>query len=447
MATIDWSDPCARAAALWAAYNRLISGAQESDVTYSANGVNRRVSYSNANLDRLLNEYRAAENECALQSGKPVRWRSIRHHRRITTDRAMIDPKITLPLRDRVDAEGEPVHEFIVAGHNDDFALEVDSLTLVGRVDPERGPAQAIAVEAPLELINGALKVTGVPENVQDLLDRIVEAIEGEPEDGRTYGRKSRDWQAVLPVINGVVTIPEDNALQLEGANARLTMQAAGQPQLSLGHASNGNFGLWTLGGARRFVQEPHGGFTIDLTGASPQAYSIAGSHFDGVTHFVNALSANPSWADIRIQILHLPAQWAGLRVNVAGGAWFDFRNDGRTVKSHPGGWEHESDARIKDIRRAYEAGLEAIKKLQPVRFAYKGHVKQFPNDRTEFVGLTAQNVEDAGLSEFVTKGPGAVEGEQVDDLRAFDPTSVIYTLINAVKELAARVEQLEARA
>ena len=75
MAALDWSDPCARAKALWDAYNRLISGSQESDVTYSANGVNRRVSYSNANLDRLLNEYRAAENECALLSGKPVRWR------------------------------------------------------------------------------------------------------------------------------------------------------------------------------------------------------------------------------------------------------------------------------------------------------------------------------------------------------------------------------------
>lgn len=349
----------------------------------------------------------------------------------------MIDPKITLPLRDRVDAEGEPVHEFIVAGHNDDFALEVDALTLIGRVDSERGPAQAIAVEAPLELVNGALKIAGdfgVPPEIE------------EPEDGRTYGRRNRDWQQVLPVIDDVVTIPGDNALQLEGVSARLTMQAAGQPQLSLGHASNGNFGLWTLGGARRLVQEPHGGFTIDLIGTSPQGYSIAGSHFDGVTHFVNALSANPAWADIRIQILHLPAQWAGLRVNVAGGAWFDFRNDGRTVKSHPGGWEHESDARIKDIRRVYETGLEAIKQLQPVRFAYKGHVKQFPNDRTEFVGLTAQNVEDAGLSEFVTKGPGEVEGEQVDDLRAFDPTGVIYTLINAVKELAARVAQLETR-
>jgi|HubBroStandDraft_3_1064219.scaffolds.fasta_scaffold01456_9 hypothetical protein len=75
MAAIDWSDPCARAAALWDAYNRLISGQQESDVTYSANGVNRRVAYSSANLDRLLNEYRAAQNECAALCGKSARWR------------------------------------------------------------------------------------------------------------------------------------------------------------------------------------------------------------------------------------------------------------------------------------------------------------------------------------------------------------------------------------
>src|SRR5580704_4186099 len=100
----------------------------------------------------------------------------------------MNDPEITLPLRDRVDAAGAPVHEFVVAGHNDDFALEVDGLTLVGRLDPERGPAQAIAVEAPLELVDGALKV-GVHEDVQDLLDRILAALAGEPEDGRTYGR------------------------------------------------------------------------------------------------------------------------------------------------------------------------------------------------------------------------------------------------------------------
>ena len=72
---IDWSDPCARAEALWDAYNRLISGQQESDVTYTANGVTRRVRYGTANLDRLLNEIRAAEGECAELRGEGVRRR------------------------------------------------------------------------------------------------------------------------------------------------------------------------------------------------------------------------------------------------------------------------------------------------------------------------------------------------------------------------------------
>ena len=72
---IDWNDPCARAEALWQAYNRLISGSQESDVSYSANGVTRRVRYGTANLDRLLNEIRAAEGECAELTGQGVRRR------------------------------------------------------------------------------------------------------------------------------------------------------------------------------------------------------------------------------------------------------------------------------------------------------------------------------------------------------------------------------------
>lgn len=68
---INWSDPCDRAAALWDAYNRLVSGTQESDVTYQANGVTRRVRYSQANLAYLLNAIREAENECAIQEGRP----------------------------------------------------------------------------------------------------------------------------------------------------------------------------------------------------------------------------------------------------------------------------------------------------------------------------------------------------------------------------------------
>lgn len=73
---VNWADPCARADALWDAYNRIISGQQETDVTYQANGVTRRVRYASGNLDRLLVAIREAENECAIQEGRaPARPR------------------------------------------------------------------------------------------------------------------------------------------------------------------------------------------------------------------------------------------------------------------------------------------------------------------------------------------------------------------------------------
>jgi hypothetical protein len=73
---VNWLDPCARATALWDAYCRLIAGQQESSVTYAGNGVTRTVNYSSASLDRLLNEVRAAQNECAAVRGlTPVRRR------------------------------------------------------------------------------------------------------------------------------------------------------------------------------------------------------------------------------------------------------------------------------------------------------------------------------------------------------------------------------------
>lgn len=67
---IDWSDPCQRAQALHDAYMRLVSGEQESEVTYQANGVLRRVRYAAVSMSALLNELRAAQGECAAQLGE-----------------------------------------------------------------------------------------------------------------------------------------------------------------------------------------------------------------------------------------------------------------------------------------------------------------------------------------------------------------------------------------
>jgi hypothetical protein len=67
MAAIDWTDPCARAAALRSAYFELMSGTRESSFTYLANGVQRTAEYSKGNLDMLAAELQKAEAECSAK--------------------------------------------------------------------------------------------------------------------------------------------------------------------------------------------------------------------------------------------------------------------------------------------------------------------------------------------------------------------------------------------
>src|SRR5215204_695946 len=120
-----------------------------------------------------------------------------------------------------------------------------------------------------------------------------------------------------------------------------------------------------------------------------------------------------------------------------------------------PGGglWSDASDSRIKTVSADYTKGLTAIQTLRPVKYTYKGNDTKrvgFPSDHAkvaadgqEFIGLIAQEAE-AAMPEMVTQTTAYVDGTQVTDLRVMDTAPLIYALINAVKELSARVAALE---
>ena len=122
-----------------------------------------------------------------------------------------------------------------------------------------------------------------------------------------------------------------------------------------------------------------------------------------------------------------------------------------------PGGgvWADTSDARIKNVLGDYTSGLDAVTALNPVRFTFKGNDTVHAGDTsshataaaeaTEFVGLIAQDAK-AALPEMVTTIDAYIDGAAVTDLHQLDTTPLIYALINAIKELKARVETLEGR-
>jgi hypothetical protein len=126
----------------------------------------------------------------------------------------------------------------------------------------------------------------------------------------------------------------------------------------------------------------------------------------------------------------------------------------GSAIKPGGGSWTATSDARIKTVQADYLPGLNEVTALDPVVYRYKGNDtyqegQQSPHQlvatsNTDFVGLIAQDVE-LVFPGMVTKSEGWIDGVKVDDMRTLDTSPLIYALVNAVKELAARVEQLEA--
>jgi hypothetical protein len=146
---------------------------------------------------------------------------------------------------------------------------------------------------------------------------------------------------------------------------------------------------------------------------------------------------------------------------NVSGGHSINIRGDGYVIASFnaakPGGgpWvDVNSDARVKDIHGPYEIGLAEVIALKPTRYEFKGNEvtgddPDAPSSHAgvlgiEYVGLIAQEVETV-FPGMVRMTKGFIDGEPVDDLRSLDTGPLIYALVNAVKELSARVTELEA--
>jgi hypothetical protein len=141
------------------------------------------------------------------------------------------------------------------------------------------------------------------------------------------------------------------------------------------------------------------------------------------------------------------------------------------------GQWGAYSDARIKTVQSEYSAGLDEVLRLRPVVYTYKGNDTSTadvstpparpPDDPTplievveapypasmhyhvaleqkSFVGLVAQELEQIFPS-MVSESEGYIDGVRVTDLRNVNASELIYALVNAVKTLTARVQELEA--
>lgn len=110
------------------------------------------------------------------------------------------------------------------------------------------------------------------------------------------------------------------------------------------------------------------------------------------------------------------------------------------------GTWTTISDGSLKEDIQPYTRGLEAVRELNPVFFRYQAGTPFGYEDRPSDVrlGLIAEEVK-PHVPEIVGEMDVRVKGSQ-QTVGTLDAGNLIYALLNSVKELAAKVELLEAR-
>jgi hypothetical protein len=116
---------------------------------------------------------------------------------------------------------------------------------------------------------------------------------------------------------------------------------------------------------------------------------------------------------------------------------------NGLALKMGPStGWNIFSDERLKEDVQDLDLGLAQLRKVRPVRFRYNGRAATPLG--VEGVGVLGQEIEKI-FPEMIRRAPGGVDGEPgLEELRIYDGSALTFVLVNAVKELAGKVDQLE---
>jgi hypothetical protein len=185
-------------------------------------------------------------------------------------------------------------------------------------------------------------------------------------------------------------------------------------------------------------------GFATRVSGNIPSTYSTTGlfvhnlrsgaedyhiythgegakNHLEGDVYLTNKLGVNGATS-------------LNYALTVKGSMWVS----DHAYKNAPLSWESLSDRRVKNIDGPYEKGLDEIAALDVVNFHYKeGTGLDLPTD-VSISGVVAQE-----LQEVFPEAVAHLDDDP-DNYLTIGTDPMFWAMINAIKELKARVEELE---
>jgi hypothetical protein len=155
-------------------------------------------------------------------------------------------------------------------------------------------------------------------------------------------------------------------------------------------------------------------------------------------------LSSSPASYQTYLRYFHQPTVNAGAQIVVGGSVIFRFENNGNGYA--PNTFISLSDRRVKDEQKIIEGALNKVNQLNGVTYK-RNDISNINGSPIVNAGLLAQDVA-AVLPEAVDVASEAPANDpNGPGLMSLNYNGVIALLVNAVKELSAKVDALEKKA
>jgi hypothetical protein len=182
---------------------------------------------------------------------------------------------------------------------------------------------------------------------------------------------------------------------------------------------------------------------------STPYAFQVTGVEVGtGPTSYTQyPAMCDPSYGAMNLYVQHVPGTSVKWAMSILSAGTFAFDGGGNGYA--PASWISLSDLRVKTDIKEIGSALEKVGKLTGCTYE-RTDIHNLDGTRSMHAGLIAQDIQ-AVLPEavFEDKTPDGKKmfGEEEPGPLSYAVNGVVALLVNAVKELTARVEALEAAA
>ena len=248
------------------------------------------------------------------------------------------------------------------------------------------------------------------------------------------------------PSPGGVTTQVQYNSSDSFAGSANLTFNGTTLTANALTVTNAATAGSLTVTGATTAAAITASG-AVTATGAITTSgnFVLNGQQAGGPPYYSNFLTATVNGTQSLLQFFNDGTTYAGARFVIGNPsvAEYQFRNDGNGTAT--GSWISLSDKRVKENQQRIQNSLGRVARLTGLTYT-RNDITQMNGEPIISAGLLAQDVA-AVLPEAVSiAGPAPANDPDGTGLMALNYDAVVALLVNAVNELKAKVDALEAR-